>query len=319
MSKRILSLILSVVTIASMLTVMPVAAATHEYTLIRVVADETKPSPGDTINFTITMGPVSDLGTIQMVLDIPAGLTYVENSGRLAENLEETLGFDNVNWTECSRMINGGALYDCNKDTETVLGYFQCTVNDGFHGVAEVGLDELEFFSCETWEDHTDRYTVVPATIIVQTQIIIETTQTGNDDSSFATNSSVIVQGDIFKDPDDYGIPVHSISDYNLLSDKIMIIDASGNVVNKGVNLGTIAGIDLATISKYKKVTNLYEGFGDITFTILEAPIVNSYAKKTTGYLYDSLKYADVIGDDEAITTADAMVINSLAKNAEEN
>ncbi len=49
--------------------------------------------PGDTITYTITMGAVSDLGSIQMVLDIPAGLTYVSGSGALAPGLKAKLGF----------------------------------------------------------------------------------------------------------------------------------------------------------------------------------------------------------------------------------
>ncbi len=167
MSKRILSLLLCFVLVVTTLMVVPVTAVTYYATQLKVLPDRTTASQGDTINYTVTMGPVSNLGSMQMVLDIPEGFTYVPGSGRLADNLLETMGFDVVDWTEISKMINGGALADYNSDTTTILGYFQCTVDDDFYGTTAVGLDRLEFYSCETWTDYTDRYSVVTVPIEV--------------------------------------------------------------------------------------------------------------------------------------------------------
>ncbi len=313
MRKRILSLILSVLMIASSLTVVPASAETHETTLIRVVSDVKNPSPGDTINFTIIMGPVSDLGTIQMVLDIPEGLTYVENSGRLADNLEETLGFDVINWTESSRMLNGGALYDYNSDTETVLGYFQCTVDEGFKRSALVGLKNLEFYSCETWEDHTERFSVLSSFVSVLLEdaypnIILETPVSEDHKKKDSTYAKPVV----FYDVDDLtcieiGIPINDV-----IGNKGLYIDETGKVADYKETV-SIGGVDFELS---KKVTFINK-YTDHIFDI-EPITIYSCAKKLIELSGDSLKNADVIGDDGVITTADAMVVNSLAKNENE-
>ena len=95
MNKRITSLLLCFVMVFVMLaTAVPALAAPIESTQLKVIPDKTKASPGDIITYTIVMGPVSDMGSMQMVLDIPTGLTYVENSTTLAANLKTTQGFD---------------------------------------------------------------------------------------------------------------------------------------------------------------------------------------------------------------------------------
>ena len=84
MNKKITSMLLCFVMIFSMMTIaVPVYAAPVSSTTLTVAADKTTAAPGDEITYTITMGPVSDLGSIQMVLDIPAGLTYVAGSRNL--------------------------------------------------------------------------------------------------------------------------------------------------------------------------------------------------------------------------------------------
>ncbi len=135
---------------------------------ITVAADKTEADPGDTIGFTVTLGPVSNMGTMQMVIVIPDGLTYVQGSGAIPSDLRTTLGFDLADFTEISMMVNGAASKgDYSSEEDTLLCTFSCTVNKDFHGTAEVGLTELEFYSCRTWQDHTSEYSVVPAVITV--------------------------------------------------------------------------------------------------------------------------------------------------------
>ena len=169
MNKRITSLMLCFVMVLSLLvTAVPALAAPIESTQLKVTADKTSAKPGDTITYTITMGPVSDMGSMQMCLDIPTGLTYVENSTELADGLKATLGFDDVAWTEISKMINGVAsAADYESNTDTVIAEFKCTVDADFSGTAEVGLTNLEFGSCQTFEYHTDRFSVVKASVTV--------------------------------------------------------------------------------------------------------------------------------------------------------
>ncbi len=173
MNKRIASMLLCLVMIFSMMTVaVPVHAAPAASTTLTVTADKTAAAPGDTITYTITMGAVSDLGSIQMVLDIPAGLTYVAGSRSLATGLKATLGFDDIAFTENPatgrHIINGAAsAADYSSATDTVIATFQCTVDAGATGTFEVGLTELEFISCQTFEDITPRFSVVKTAVAV--------------------------------------------------------------------------------------------------------------------------------------------------------
>ena len=189
MNKRITSLALVFVMVLSLLvTAVPALAAPIESTQLKVTADKTSAKPGDTITYTITMGPVSDMGSMQMCLDIPTGLTYVENSTELADGLKATLGFDDVAWTEISKMINGVAsAADYESNTDTVIAKFQCTVDADFSGTAEVGLTNLEFGSCQTFEYHTDRFSVVKASVTVTIPHVHVYDQTSTDAAHLKT------------------------------------------------------------------------------------------------------------------------------------
>ncbi len=173
MNQKITSILLCLVMILSMMTVaVPVYAAPVASTALTVSADKTTASPGDTITYTITMGAVSDLGSIQMVLDIPAGLTYVSGSGALAPGLKAKLGFDDISFTGNAAtgrcIINGAAsAADYASTADTVIATFRCTVNADATGVQELGLTELEFVSCQTFEEITSNFSVVKAAVTV--------------------------------------------------------------------------------------------------------------------------------------------------------
>ena len=163
MNKRITSLLLCFVMVFAMLaTAVPALAAPITSTQLKVIPDKTTASPGDIITYTIVMGPVSDMGTMQMDMVIPTGLTYVEGSGKLADNLKNTLGYDDTSWTEntldrnTERLTGMASAADYESTTDTELAKFKCKVEDGATGTLEVGLDNLEFYSCQTWEDHTE-------------------------------------------------------------------------------------------------------------------------------------------------------------------
>lgn len=173
MNKRITSMLLCLVMIFSMMTVaVPVHAAPVASTTLTVAADKTTAAQGDEITYTITMGPVSDLGSIQMELDIPAGLTYVAGSRSLASGLKATLGFDDVAFTENmatgKHIINGVAsAADYESAADTVIATFKCKVDAGATGTLEVGLTELEFASCKTFEVITSRFSVVKTAVAI--------------------------------------------------------------------------------------------------------------------------------------------------------
>ena len=165
-------MLLCLVMIFSMMTVaVPVHAAPVASTTLTVAADKTTAAPGDEITYTITMGPVSDLGSIQMVLDIPAGLSYVAGSRSLASGLKATLGFDDVAFTENmatgKHIINGVAsAADYESAADTVIATFKCKVDAGATGSLELGLTELEFYSVD-FTDITSRFSVVKTAVAI--------------------------------------------------------------------------------------------------------------------------------------------------------
>ena len=193
-------MLLCFVMIFSMMTIaVPVYAAPVASTTLTVAADKTTAAPGDEITYTITMGPVSDLGSIQMVLDIPAGLTYVAGSRSLASGLKATLGFDDVAFTENMttgrHTINGvasAANYESAADT--VIATFKCKVDAGAAGSLEVGLKELEFYSVD-FIDITSRFSVVKTAVAISGATPPHATYTVSFDANGGTGTMAEVTG----------------------------------------------------------------------------------------------------------------------------
>jgi len=171
MNKRILSILLCLLLVASLLVLaIPVGAAPSERIELKVVTETTSAKAGDTVAYQVVMGPVSAVGSIQMALDIPAGLTYVAGSGAAASGAKEAMGFDALDFTEASVMLNGYASSaDYKSESDTVLATFECTVNAEATGVLTVGLTNIELGSCETFEVYdTDAYVVISDNVTVE-------------------------------------------------------------------------------------------------------------------------------------------------------
>lgn len=200
MKRKVTSLLLCFIMLFSVMSVaVPAYAAPVTSTALTVSADKATAAPGETITYTITMGPVSDLGSIQMVLDIPSGLTYVSGSGSLAAGLKAKLGFDSVDYTEGTKegkpriMINGVAsAANYESATDTVIATFKCTVAAGATGTLEVGLTELEFYSVDL-TDNTSRFSVVTAKVTVNAPTV--TTYTVSFNANGGTGAMADVTG----------------------------------------------------------------------------------------------------------------------------
>ena len=201
MKRKVTSLLLCFIMLFSVMSVaVPAYAAPVTSTALTVSADKATAAPGETITYTVTMGPVSDIGSIQMVLDIPSGLTYVSGSGSLTAGLKAKLGFDTVDYTEGTKegkpriMINGAAsAADYESAADTVIATFKCTVDAGATGTLEVGLTELEFVSCQSFEEHTSRFSVVTAKVTVNAPTV--TTYTVGFNANGGTGAMADVTG----------------------------------------------------------------------------------------------------------------------------
>ena len=166
MNKRITSLLLCFVMVFTMLaTAVPALAAPDDACTFTVKADKTSANPGETITFTIYMEQVGVILGLEGTLKIPSGLTYVAGSGKTADGIKTTLGWDAFDWTEESLFLNGYGSENYTDTSEIALMTFQCTVDsDAVAKDYSVTFDEA--LAANELGDPKE-VTVVPATVNV--------------------------------------------------------------------------------------------------------------------------------------------------------
>ncbi|MBU5230164.1 Ig-like domain-containing protein, partial [Intestinimonas butyriciproducens] len=149
MNKRITSIVLSFVMLFTMLaTAVPALAAAPVQ--LKVTADTTSANPGDTINYTVSIGAVTNMGGLEFKLDIPSGLTIVDSSISIPTGLETTIDSDGAIVIPSSK--NGykwsysaqSAGYTGASDLEILS--FACTVDNGASGNKNVTIKVATFF-----------------------------------------------------------------------------------------------------------------------------------------------------------------------------
>lgn len=169
MKKRIIGFLLACV---MMLTLLPTMAFASTTTL-KVTANKTKVNPGDTVTFSVSIGAVEKLRSLEFVLDVPAGMTYVANSAKTANNLKDTLGTAAADWTELTKKFTayGDGAYTNSKDT--VLLTFNCTVDTAAGlGSKNVTIKEVVVGNSEDVEIDN---TVSPAVVTVEAKTVAVT------------------------------------------------------------------------------------------------------------------------------------------------
>lgn len=144
--KRLIAAMLSLVMV---LGIIPLTAFAENYDspTLTITASASEVHPGDEITCTVVMGPVKELQSLQMKIDLPEGLTYVAGSGSLTPGLKDKFKYDALDWTEGEMMINGYAgqtMYTAEEDT--VLATFRCTVDSDAVGELAIGLKGMEFY-----------------------------------------------------------------------------------------------------------------------------------------------------------------------------
>ena len=200
MNKRIAPLLLCFVMVFAMLaTAVPTfAEGTTNKGIFTVKADKTSANPGDVINVTLILTPPSGkLTAFQGFFKADTGLTYVANSGKIPDGLKASLGFDSVDWTELSKMVNGYGSTVYAGTADIVLAELRYKVDDNAAAgsVLKISLDEIEV--CDETTDLVES-AVIPATITVAaapkpaTGITLNkselTLTAGNSDTSLTAN-----------------------------------------------------------------------------------------------------------------------------------
>ena len=172
MNKRILSILLCLMLVASLLVMaVPVSAADATF---EVTADKTEAKPGDTINFTVKLNQATDLNSLSFELDIPAGLTFVSDSGALDSGAKSAMQLDGMDWTESIMTLSG---YGHIKDTtfsDITLMTFQCTVDNDATGTVSVSLKNYELYESIDLIPHTGNCTPASIKVAAPTEPVTE-------------------------------------------------------------------------------------------------------------------------------------------------
>jgi len=164
--KRIICLLI-VLTLFFIL-VIHASAKTTERMELKVITDTTKVRPGDIVTFSVVMGPVSEVGSIQLRIVLPEGLSYVKGSGKIDPNAKAIMGFDHIEWSDPSLIIDGYAsVSDYASNSDTSLASFKCIVDKAATGVLSIGFSQIEIGSCRSFEVFSELFDVVSDDIIV--------------------------------------------------------------------------------------------------------------------------------------------------------
>ena len=173
MNKRITSLLLCFVMVFTMLAAAVPALAAGS-TSFKMTADKTEAHPGDIITYTVTMGAVTNLDSLKIKLDIPAGLTFVTGSGKITEGLATTMNVDGAEFTESTMVIligNAKAQDGYTSTLDTEIMKFQCKVDADASGNKTVNfiIDEDEVFEAPSGGYDNIAFTTSVATVNVTT------------------------------------------------------------------------------------------------------------------------------------------------------
>lgn len=146
MNKRITSIVLSLVMLFTMLaTAVPVLAATPVE--LKVTADTTSANPGDTINYKVSVGAVTDMGGLQFNLDIPSGLTVDDGSISIPDGLETIIDSDGPIIVPTSSnnylWLYSAQLTGYTGTSDLVILTFSCKVDDGITGTKTVSIKDV--------------------------------------------------------------------------------------------------------------------------------------------------------------------------------
>ena len=146
MNKRITSIVLSFVMLFTILaTAVPALAATPVE--LKVTADTTSANPGDTINYKVSVGAVTDMRGLAFKLDIPSGLTIDDSSISIPDGLETTIDSDGAIIVPTSSnsyyWCYSAQLTGYTGTSDLVILTFSCKVDDGITGTKTVSIKDV--------------------------------------------------------------------------------------------------------------------------------------------------------------------------------
>lgn len=167
--KRMIAMVLAVLLAFSM---MPATVDAAENVTLKITADKSTVNPGDTVNFTVSIGAVTNLGGLEFDLVLPTGLTLNDDSVSLPQGLAETLDSDGEigkprkDWPKWSYSAQQKGYTG---SAELTILTFSCTVEANMElGAKSIDVDRGTL-TCFNNTDYGEfDKTVVPAALTVE-------------------------------------------------------------------------------------------------------------------------------------------------------
>lgn len=168
MKKRVLSILVAIIMIISM---MPTAFGATTKVALTVEASSATANVNDELTFTLYIQTFEDgtVSSFELPINVPAGLTYVPNSGKVSDTFKETCKAENFEW------IESGAKFLCstsdlngldNLNTKQTIGTFKCKVDNNASGSYNVGVSISDISDKGVADISTADYLVnTPATV----------------------------------------------------------------------------------------------------------------------------------------------------------
>lgn len=249
MKNRIISILTIFFLLINLMPVSIVTAASPKVT-VNVTPNVEEANNGDTINYTVTCSATDKVQSIQLALDIPEGLTYVQNSGKVDSNINSSLGvtLDEADFTETEKLVTISHRSPFTLNGNVKIATFQCKVNNNAKGTVQVGLTDVEFTDeeIEVVADSNITKNYKKTTIIVlPTAISLNKTSlnldAGKNEKLVATVS-----------PED-------------ATDKKVTWESSNNSVAKVTSDGTVSAVSKGTAKITAKTSNGKTATCDVT------------------------------------------------------
>lgn len=219
MKKCVLSILVAIIMIISM---MPTAFGATTKVALTVEASSATANVNDELTFTLYIQTFED-GTVSgfdLPINVPAGLTYVPNSGKVSDTFKETCKAENFEW------IESGAKFFCasseldglaNLNAKQAIGTFKCKVDNDASGSYNVGVSITAIEDKDVVNISNADYLVnTPATVNIAaapttytvkvnggTGVTVNSTQTVNQGE--AITDVVIEAWDNYYFPEGYG------------------------------------------------------------------------------------------------------------------
>lgn len=168
MKKKIFAVLLSLIMIIGLIPMSMVSAQDTD-AVVSIEADKTSVKAGDTVTFSVYVESDVPFTTIEFIVEPPTGLTYVANSGKVADGLKQKLGFETVEFSEINRTAIIANDLPYNGTDKLKVVEFKCTVDSSALGDYSVGVADLlitdgNFEDCVSTITTADINVVIPVT-----------------------------------------------------------------------------------------------------------------------------------------------------------